>query len=1181
MLTLFNHPTSSNARQYDLSTLNEFIDWVNKSPLPESTRLDCIKILETMRWIKVNPEQLREFIDNKEQCLSQLPQRDQANGVVRDHLGTSLHFNSYQWCQLINLSSDPNTIPSEDLKKLLQNKPSYALFDNTLYFVNPDASLMQLAFEAKNIAKLKKIFPAVKDVPQEGAKENSEIITSLASHTVQTPGECAVHDLTEIVTTFENTFQKLQAANNTLGLMSFIAKCDYDKDRGCLEARIEKAMLCAGTIAATVGNCSQLDDLLQVCQLLHFLDLERDTYNFVMASEFFSPFYGQRVSYQQQEQILTQDLIFTAMEELLSYTRLNQEELTAEISRKTTDFQQWQATWQAEARANEARTFQNLIKNAEVVIGHTSMVQYRFRNQGNADQLSQWLRGCKSLADYGIDRCQTKQELRGTETEYVVRLMPLQRDVLVNGETSASVVATVPLVTQAQAVPATTPITNEMVQRLYELLNIHRDGNNRTAFIRVINNAPVEAIDRVLQKGYWDIWDFHNFLTQILVHWRDDQAIQALVKKASAEALNNALIRSGFTKCWPYIIDLSSETVLEFILKSSSSNDLNSALSWTWYLFKRSHTVLSIAAFKHNSIVFQAVINKASVEAIDKALPISDGDYNGNALYLAAANQDSIAFQALVNKASIKAIDASLVIPNNKGQTPLHIAALNQDSAGFQALVHKASPKVMNKVLPIKDNKGYTALYYAIEKQNSAAMRALIDKASPEVIRQALLIKNDIDIPLDWMAAQLSFVNNITELEHWIVLLLKISGKLSSWPVDKAFTDQETLVNEIANIEDDIFLQLATKIMQYWTILSQITTPIAPSLTVTSSEGKTSPLHVNPIQLSNGDSALLTDDNLANTIRTHGLASKAEFYMLQTSCVKGHPEAGSLRHVLGFMEQYDTLQPALKPSILAISKELQNGNLLMKTFSGWQPQAWPDFIKQLKTPEQRVPLRKPLGTTVTSHKFHHLTGEITEYSKGPKVKPHHATHAKKQSATLISTEKNTPLFQAHQPDTLLVGVALRADPNLTPGVYDPRRAKVKALLFTDAGTYGRQWRGSLAEVTQYAQKAKNYTSLEEFKEAIKQNTTQHNEVLVEPSKESLIGIVIGRDNSKARKLARQFQKDIRTHLGKDLPIISYDATKKAFIEDLDLCEATKKTKDLIAEKELLLNTPRVIVRSGV
>ena len=200
-------------------------------------------------------------------------------------------------------------------------------------------------------------------------------------------------------------------------------------------------------------------------------------------------------------------------------------------------------------------------------------------------------------------------------------------------------------------------------------------------------------------------------------------------------------------------------------------------------------------------------------------------------------------------------------------------------------------------------------------------------------------------------------------------------------------------------------------------------------------------------------------------------------------------------------------------------------------------------------------------------------------SKGQKVKPHHATHAKKQSATLISTGKNTPLFQAHKPDTLLVGVVLRADPNLTPGIYDPRRAKMKALLFTDAGTYGRQWRGSLAEVTQYAQKTKNYTSLEEFKEAIKQNTTQHNEVLVEPSKESLIGIVIGRDNPKARKLARQFQKDIRTHLGINLPIVSYDATKKEFIEDLDLCEATKKTKDLIAEKELLLNTPPVTSQS--
>lgn len=271
------------------------------------------------------------------------------------------------------------------------------------------------------------------------------------------------------------------------------------------------------------------------------------------------------------------------------------------------------------------------------------------------------------------------------------------------------------------------------------------------------------------------------------------------------------------------------------------------------------------------------------------------------------------------------------------------------------------------------------------------------------------------------------------------------------------------------------------------------------------------------------------------------------------------------------MQHYDTL--LLKPSIRDLNRELQDGNVLMKIFSGWQPQAWSGFIEQLKNPKKRASLRQPVPNhkDKPSHKFHHLTGEIKPYSKGETVKPHHQTHAKKQSTTLISPEKCTPLFQSHQSGTLLVGVVLRADPNMEPGLYDPARAKIKAMLGADAGTYGRQWRGTEATVKAYAQNAENYKSLEEFKEIIRHNATQYNEVLAEPSKESLIGIVIGRDTPKARKLARQYQNDIQTKLDIKLPIVLYDAKRRMLIEDLELYERFNVRRDLLAEKERLLN----------
>lgn len=244
-----------------------------------------------------------------------------------------------------------------------------------------------------------------------------------------------------------------------------------------------------------------------------------------------------------------------------------------------------------------------------------------------------------------------------------------------------------------------------------------------------------------------------------------------------------------------------------------------------------------------------------------------------------------------------------------------------------------------------------------------------------------------------------------------------------------------------------------------------------------------------------------------------------------------------------------------------------------------QSSAWRDFLEQITNPKQRARLREPLAGKLTSHKFHHLTGTISDYSKKPSVKPHHTTHAKKQSMTLISWELNTKLFQSANLKTLLVGIVLRADPQLEQTSYDARRAKIKALLLSDTGTYHRQWRGSLDDVKQYAQSVKNYTYFNEFKQVICLHTAT-NEVLAEPSKDSLLGILLGRDTPQARKLARQYQVDIKTKLGLHLPIILYNSEQNKLIEDLDLYEGIQQRNDFLFEKEQLLNTTECITSSG-
>ena len=484
----------------------------------------------------------------------------------------------------------------------------------------------------------------------------------------------------------------------------------------------------------------------------------------------------------------------------------------------------------------------------------------------------------------------------------------------------------------------------------------------------------------------------------------------------------------------------------------------------------------------------------------------------------------------------------------------------------------------------IKNLHDKTHLYSILQKQNSAAIRTLVDKASPAALREALFSATPHKF-LDWIEVELASLNNLAALEPWIVLLFKMNNTLNTWPKEKAFTDPETLNTQLSKIQEATIFKIGQKILQQFLLLwkqkawLEIVRLTAPSLTLTLSNEQTIPLLLDPIKLGNDTQMSLMDEGLTQAIQTHGLASWKDFYILEKHCAH-HSDANALNTTLALMKDYATLQLSeSNPEIFTLNQELQAGNVLMKMFSGWQKNAWPEFIKQLKTPQIRAQLRKPLGTKVTTHKFHHLTGEIGLYAKKDRVKPHHVTHAKKQSTTLISPQKCTPLFQSHQPNTLLVGVVLRADPDLSTTRYDPKRAKIKALLSADAGTYGRQWRGSLAEVTNYAQKETNDTSLETFKEKIRHNTTQYNEVLAEPSKESLMGIVIGRDTPAARKMARQYQMDIKRELGIDLPLVKYDATEKELIEDLDLHETADKIRKLECEKEQLLSTTPVVSRS--
>lgn len=297
-----------------------------------------------------------------------------------------------------------------------------------------------------------------------------------------------------------------------------------------------------------------------------------------------------------------------------------------------------------------------------------------------------------------------------------------------------------------------------------------------------------------------------------------------------------------------------------------------------------------------------------------------------------------------------------------------------------------------------------------------------------------------------------------------------------------------------------------------------------------------------------------------------GLFSWIDYYKLLQRCILSPNEAFH-------DDKLDVLKLLRKFKVFGIAgynyarnaqicTECFRGNVLVKIFTGWQPYAWPEFLQQLKDTTKRAMLREPLEIMPgdTLFKYHHLTNKIVLHKgKRSTNKPSHATHAKKTSCTLIARNLQTPLFQSHHEHFLLVGVAMLADTNLSEGSpYLIDRAKIKACMIYDNGTYHRPWVGSIDQVIEYKKSinGKNFTLLEEFKSKISEISAL-NEVLAKPSKESLLGIVIGRFDKAHVIKAREYQTNVRKVLGLDLPIILYESNKSLFVPDIKFMPETR------------------------
>ena len=1016
MLSIFIAPPATPGHP-NLSSLDRFIQWVRASCLPLPTQSDAIKILESLRWIKLNEKKIIQFIDNKVTYIPQLPASDQAKGVVRDHLGTSIHFNSYTTGR----------------------------------------------------------------------------------------GKDAAKDLLGLVTTFESIFEQLTSKNNNLALLSFVAKCHYDQEVGCLEARVAAATEFAAHIEENKGIC-QIMDLLQLCQLLYFLNIDDPVYNFVMAEQFFSPHYGSQLFHEGQKVVLTQKLIFNMMETVLDYTPITETELTTAKTFKATHPKQWQTD-----------IFQKLIQRAKCDLIDGQRIQFRFKNKEAAQQLCQWLKQIESLQMYEIKHCNIKEAVISKKLTYhFIRLEVLQFEVL-TGKTidPLSISGALSL-----------PTDQEPYEALYQ-----------------------ELMGACLNKN-------------------SDYA-KALIQEALPDVLDSAIICSDSSGCsLLYLVSRKlNYTVLLDIINKASSEALSDAIVSIDSIYQSS--TLTCVININQPIVWEILIDKVTAASLESILGHTDSR-GYSPIYLATNMKNENLLNLLLNKISPDKIGSLAKIQYINSQTFFHVLTEKQSLGTLSTFLSKIPHEAAEQGLLIRDDYGNTPLHTANKNPDNAIFLKLATTFSSAILKQAILINNKLDQTISWLHAQINWATNIESVLPWFILTLRVSDKYPNWTSSMSFLNSKAIDTElqwvnsalsqsdIAGTPKERWLKMTQAIAYHFKVVLQANDPTSVlSVTLGNKE---------LISLSHTNKLLLKD-----SIQTHGLATWTDLFNIEQYNYLSL-QSSSLGLIINLLRKYNRLK--LDAALFNINKELNDGNLAVKIFWGQKENVWPEYIRDLKEPWHRSAIRRPWKPTeVPTHKFHHLSGQVIPYQgKSIRPKEEHLTHAKKRSATLFSREMTTKPFAWEVPEELLVGVVHRINPNLNPQKYDRDKATVKALCLYSSRTYDRKWVGSKKEVTEYAEfmQGNNFTDLPTFKAKIALSTTQTNEILIEPSKESLLGIFMGRDTPAARAKAHQYQQYVLKELGKRLPIICYDPINKKLIESIDDFELPKKTEELLIEKESLL-----------
>ena len=556
--------------------------------------------------------------------------------------------------------------------------------------------------------------------------------------------------------------------------------------------------------------------------------------------------------------------------------------------------------------------------------------------------------------------------------------------------------------------------------------------------------------------------------------------------------------------------------------------------------------------------LFTEKLDEKTCRALAK---LEDSDQEVGLLTIIKACRTIECYRTFIAKLDEETISAVILRKNKQGYNALMAAAQYSHAILFKDIVLKTKDKIFHQGVLMDTPKGQSTLFLMASYQpskhvflkvldkldqgtcekslSSDILRSLVTTQAPEVL--ATFLKRLKHIPYSQHALLLSKENTQS-------ILYEIACRQN----DEAF------VLALSFLKMDLVSDFALKEMHLFMSLLSTTVSTLSRKSLNTLLCLLDKKAWNKLEKQLSDDMLFSSSS-SSRLLLRGLIDKAKEQVNKNSDLENKLHHYDQSHP--FLEKNTVLDEARKsllPDVFdtvmeyaysgsekAVLDCFYQGRALIKIIRNDVSKNWPDFLLQLNDYKIRDPkLRNPVNRSAFNSeyvKFVHMQNIFVEYRSQQqqaqnKKEKKYDDGTKKTSLTAISSQLHTKLFGSFgffEDKRELVGIVVDKEKLL----------KIKALLSRDFHTYARGWvSNKLNRVIAYANNVEcfSFTDWEAFMKRIDDLPYQVNEVLAKITRESVVGIVIGRFTKEAEKIALQRQADFAKVFGRHLPVVVYD-----------------------------------------